>query len=79
MTLQATTHVKKPLAAASRIATKENRIILDDADSLSYIENMATGTRISLKIENGMYVMEVTVDSKKVESKNVAPFRRQSE
>ena len=78
MTFQATTHVKKPLAAASRITSKGNRIILDDADSLRYIENKATGTRIPLKIENGIYVMEVTIDSKKVESKNVAPFRRQA-
>ena len=90
MTFQATTHVKKPLAAASRITSKGNRIILDDADSPSYIENKATGIRVPLKIENGIYVMEVTVDSKKVESKNVAidskkvestnvaPFRRQA-
>ena len=73
MTFQATTHVKKPLEAASRITSKGNRIILDDADSPSYIENKTTGTRIPLKIENGIYVMEVTV-----EPKNVAPFRRQA-
>ena len=74
MTFQATTHVKKPLAAASRITSKGNRIILDDADSSSYIENKATGTRIPLKIENGIYVMEVAVESKKKE----APFQRQA-
>ena len=73
MTFQATTHVKKPLTAASCITSKGNRIILDDADSPSYIENKATGTRIPIKIENGIYVMEVTV-----ESKNVAPLRRQA-
>ena len=76
MRFQATTHVKKPLAAASRITQKGNRIILDDADSLSYIENKATGTRIPLKIENGIYVMEVAIDSKKVESNDAVPFRR---
>ena len=76
MTFQATTHVKKPLAAASRITQKGNRIILDDDDSPSCIENKATGNKIPLKFENGTYVMEVAIDSKKVESKNVAPFRR---
>ena len=78
MTFQATTRFKKPLAAASRITSKGNRIIHDDADSLSYIENKSRGTRIPLKIENGIYVMEVTIDSGKVESKDVAPFRRQA-
>ena len=76
MRFQATTHVKKPLAAASRITQKGNRIILDDADSLSYIENKATGTRIPLQIENGIYVMEVAIDSTKVESNDAVPFRR---
>ena len=64
MTFQATSHVRKPLAAASKITAKGNRIVLDDEDSLSYIENKATGTRIPLKIENGVYVMEVTVTPK---------------
>ena len=73
MTFQATTHVKKPLAAASRITSKGNHIVLDDADSPSYIENKAIGPKIPLKIENGIYVMEVAV-----EPKNEAPFRRQA-
>jgi len=68
MTFQATSHVRKPLAAASKITAKGNRIVLDDEESLSYIENKATGTRIPLKIQNGVYVMEVTVTPKK------APF-----
>ena len=61
MTFQATSHVRKPLAAASKIAAKGNRIVLDDAESLSYIENKATGTRIPLKIQGGVYVMEIAV------------------
>ena len=72
MTFQATSHVRKPLAAASKIAAKGNRIILDDENSLSYIENKATGTRIPLRIENGVYVMEVAVSPKK------APFQGQA-
>ena len=51
MTFQATTKVKKPLAAASKMTTKGNRIILDGAGSDSYIENKATGVRAPLKID----------------------------
>ena len=65
MTFQATSHVRKPLAAASKITANGNRIVLDDEDSLSYIENKASGTKIPLKIENGVYVMEVAVTPKK--------------
>ena len=70
MTFQATTHVEKPLAAASKITAKGNRIVLDDEDSLSYIENKATGTKIPFKIENGVYAMEVAATPSKT------PFRR---
>ena len=61
MAFQATTDVQKPLAAASKIAAKGNRIILDDAESDSYIENKKTGIRIPLRIENGVYMMEMLV------------------
>ena len=72
MTFQATSHVRKPLAAASKITAKGNRIVLKYEDSLSYIENKATGAKIPLKIENGVYVMEVAVTPKK------APFQGQA-
>ena len=71
MTFQATSHVRKPLAAASKITAKGNRIVLGDEDSLSYIENKATSAKIPLKIENGVYVMEVAF------SPNKTPFRGQ--
>jgi len=61
MTFQATTGVKKPLAAASRIAAKGNRIVLEGEGSSSYIENKATGKRIPIKLENGIYMMEMQV------------------
>ena len=61
MTFQATTMIKKPLAAASKIAEKGNRVILDDIVSESYIENKKTGTRIPLKLKNGVYMMEMQV------------------
>ena len=82
MTFQATTHVKKPLAAASKITANGNRIVLDDENSLSYIENKATGTKIPLKIENGVYVMEVAIDpvapTALSPSGSPSPFRRQA-
>ena len=61
MAFQSTTHVKKPLAAVSKITAKGNRIVFDGSDSISYIENKETEVRIPLKMENGVYVMEVVV------------------
>ena len=61
MAFQATTDVQKPLAAASKIAAKGNRIVLE-ADGLdSYIEHKQSGTRNPLTIENGVYMMEMFV------------------
>ena len=61
MASQATIEVQKPLTASSKIATKGNRIVLDEVGSDSYIENKACGVCIPLKIENGVYMMEMTV------------------
>ena len=61
MVFQAITDVEKPLASASRITAKGNRIVLDDATHESYIENKASGVRIPLRIENGVYMMEMLV------------------
>ena len=61
MAFQATADVQKPLAAASKIAGKGNRIVLE-ADGLdSYIEHKKSGKRIPLTIENGVYMMEMLV------------------
>ncbi len=59
MAFQATTEVQKPLAAASKIAGKGNRIVLE-ADG-GYIENKKSGKKIPLTIENGVYMMEMLV------------------
>ena len=59
--VQATTKVQKPLAAASRITEKGNRIVLGDVDSESYIENKKRGKKIPLNLENGVYMMEMLV------------------
>ena len=51
MAFQATTEVQKPLAAASKIAAKGNRIVLEASGSDSYIENKqsAKGSRSLLR------------------------------
>ena len=61
MAFQATTDVQKPLAAASKITAKGNRIVLDAEGQDSYIENKQSGKRIPLAIENGVYMMEMEV------------------
>ena len=61
MTFQAIIGVKKPLAAASNITAKGNRIVLDDANSESYIEDKTSGVRIPIKLEKGIYMMEIAV------------------
>ena len=71
MAFQAITKVQKPLAAATRITEKGNRIVLDDADSESYIMNKQTGKKIPLSIEKGVYMMEMLI-------KPAAPFRGQA-
>ena len=70
MTFQATTKVQKPPAAATRITEKGNRIVLDDIDSESYIQNKKTGKKIPLNIENGFYIMEMI--------SKPTPFQRQA-
>ena len=55
-----TTEVQKPLAAASKIAAKGNRIVLEALGTYSYIENKQSGKRIPLAIENGV-LMEMLV------------------
>ena len=61
MAFQATTDVQKPLAAASKITSKGNRIVLEEAGADSYIENKQTGKRLPLSLENGVYIMEMLV------------------
>ena len=60
MTFQAC-GVTKPLAAASSITAKRNRIVLDDAISESYIENKATGVTIPIHLKNGIYMLDIAV------------------
>ena len=61
MTFQATTGIKKPLAAASKVTAKGNRIVLEGEGFDSYIENKKTGVKIPIHLENGVYMMEMIV------------------
>ena len=61
MTFQATTKVQKPLAAATRITEKGNRIVLDGVGSESYIQNKMTGNKTPLNIESGVYMMQMFI------------------
>ena len=62
--------MQKPLTAATRSTEKGNHIVLDDADSESYIQNKKTGKKIPLNIENGVYMMEMLIKP--------TPFQRQA-
>jgi hypothetical protein len=53
--------VKKPLASAACVTRAGNRIILDDQGGV--IENKETGEKMQVKIENGVYVYEVQMES----------------
>ena len=64
------TAVQKPLAAASRIAQKGNRVVLEEDGG--FILNKATGKKIPLTIENGVYMMEMCVKPA------AAPFQGQA-
>jgi len=48
--------VQRPLAAASKVASSGNRITLEGEGG--FIESVATGERIALRIERGVYVFD---------------------
>jgi hypothetical protein len=53
-------NVAKPLAAAGKIVDAGNRVVLDAKGS--YIEHIATGERMELRKEKGVYVFDVVLD-----------------
>ena len=59
MSFQAIDSLQKPLASAARITEKGNQIVFNDAEGKSYIQNHATGKKVPLQKENGVYVMNV--------------------
>ena len=52
-------NVQRPLAAASKVAGQGNRIVLEGSGG--YIESIATGERIQLRLERGVYVFDVVL------------------
>jgi len=52
-------NVQRPLAAASKVAGQGNRIVLEGSGG--YIESIATGDRIALRLERGVYVFDVVL------------------
>ena len=58
MTAQVT-EVNKALLSVSKLTGKGCRVVFDEGNS--YIENKASGKKIPLAIENGVYMMEMLV------------------
>jgi hypothetical protein len=50
-------NVAKPLAAAGKVVAAGNRVVLDEKES--YIEHIATGEKMQLRKEKGVYVFDV--------------------
>ena len=78
---QAVPSVVKPLASAARIANKGNVIVLNGLDGKSFIYNKASKTKIPIRQENCVYVMDVDYMADvvpEVSQRPVAeaPFRR---
>ena len=53
-------NVAKPLAAAGKIVEAGNRVVLDAKGS--YVEHVATGERMKLRKEKGVYVFDVVFE-----------------
>ena len=52
--------VQRPLAAASKVAQKGNRVVME-ADG-GFIQNIATGEKINLRVDRGVNVFDVKFD-----------------
>ena len=83
LNFQAIPEVAKPLASAAKIANKGNLLVLDALEGESYIYNKASETKIPLKQEKNVYVMDVDymVDSSVAvpqRKTSEEPFRRQA-
>jgi len=50
-------NVQRPLAAASKVVEKGNRVVMEPGGG--YIQNISTGEKIKLRIDRGVYVFDV--------------------
>jgi len=48
--------VQRPLASASKVVAKGNRIVLEEGGS--FIQSVSTGEKIALRVERGVYVFD---------------------
>ena len=53
------TDTTKPLAAAMAVVKLGNRVVLEQGDGKSYIENLETGDRVMLKESGGTFVFDI--------------------
>ena len=53
--------VQKPLVSAARVVSNGNRIVM--SPETSFIENIATGEKMQLRVQNGVYVFDVMFGS----------------
>ena len=53
--------VNKALLSVSKVVKAGNRVVFDDDDEGSYIEDKQTGERMWMKKENGMYMLRLWV------------------
>ena len=53
-------NVQRPLAAASKVVEKGNRVVMEPGGG--YIQNSSTGEKIKLRIDRGVYVFDVRLN-----------------
>jgi hypothetical protein len=51
--------VQKPLASAAKVVAAGNRIVMSPEGGESFIENIASGERLALRVDRGTYVFDV--------------------
>ena len=54
--------VKKPLAAASKVVEAGNRVSMGPRPEDNFIQSVATGEKIALRLDRGTYVFDVEFD-----------------
>ena len=67
---------KKFLASVSRLVRAGHRVVFDDLDSGSYIENKNTGAKTWMKQSGGVYFLDLWVNPKQSSSPTTSTFQR---
>ena len=53
-------NITRPLGSVSKLVRKHNRVVFDDDGS--YIENKASGEKVPLREEQGLYFLDIWVE-----------------